>query len=832
VRRHRQRARKVFDQASEVKARPTWVPAPMLIGNELIHQYEPPASKASDGPYVAGLKEIKARLVTNDERWTISIEGPGGVGKSALAFEIARWASDSRATYRLAQFPILPVLLESAEIGTPKTKTLDDVVAAKLRFVMNVPKVSDRLLQALLRRKRVLAVFDGFSETSTDNRQMIHPEEGAAFTHALVLTSRISTNLPDSLVIRPQGLTLAFVDRILDGLIAANVGPGRFNDEEREELRLRVRALIESARDGLSDRQLPMIFIKLMIERADQLLIEGKQLVELPTTLAELVTEYTEQLLRNEQNLTLAVQQARIAAHVCMGKERSPAARSENFYTEKGLSKETLDKFVTAGLMVQSGNKSDPFFKFELDPIAEQLNANRIVIAIRDASADQTELDELTQQWEQIPEDFIGALRRAAVSYIDTIRTTHPALYSGLWPGKVNATDSDAAKPIDQGMRADGTPEVNVAENQFPPLPRFFVGKVLSSLSEALAISLAEQKPLFAVIYDSKHRSQSKLNYSLGYFLEYETTKNLIRDNFVQALLDVHSPGVRQYVPTDDLLENCLLLVLQPNGNIVRREGVYANPDEGLTRTRSILQSVARPAALTSTSLLPALEWDNHLGHQYQVVGNSIYTIGITFSGKNISDKPVQLQSAKIISGIIGASADMVVETIAGSQDPSDSNPISPNALVTLKTEFSGPTGLLAQEFINSWGLMYLSLIYDGEPHEVKITEQMSRKLYEAFRPYPLDPNPTAVQVIKWNKDGTVGKSTKLHGYYQIRKEYVEEPGVEEDRYRVYYQAGTHSFAADGDFILTCHMHGFKTLEEAQFASERDSAVVASHLGL
>jgi hypothetical protein len=67
-------------------------------------------------------------------------------------------------------------------------------------------------------------------------------------------------------------------------------------------------------------------------------------------------------------------------------------------------------------------------------------------------------------------------------------------------------------------------------------------------------------------------------------------SRNLIRDNFVQALLDVHSPGVKEYVPIDDPLENCLLLALRPDGTIVRREGVYASPDEGLSRTRSILQ--------------------------------------------------------------------------------------------------------------------------------------------------------------------------------------------------------------------------------------------------
>jgi hypothetical protein len=275
--------------------------------------------------------------------------------------------------------------------------------------------------------------------------------------------------------------------------------------------------------------------------------------------------------------------------------------------------------------------------------------------------------------------------------------------------------------------------------------------------------------------------------------------------------------------------------------DVCRKIKAAANPDSGVEDAISPIQwrdaasgvsVVPAPPLSTSRPLVAALEWNDHLGHQYQAVGNAIYTVGVTFSGKNVSDKPVQLQSAKIISGITGASADMVVETISGSMNPSDSDPISPNALVTLKMEFSGPTGLSAQQLINSWGLMYLSVTYDGEPHELKITEEMTRRLYEAFRPSPLNPQTTAVETIKWNKDGTVGKSTKLHGYYQIRKECVEEPGVEELRYRVYYQPGAHFFAADGNFILTCHLHGFKTLEEAQFASERDSAVVASHLGL
>jgi hypothetical protein len=435
ARRYRQRARHLFEMASEVKARPKWVPAPLLLGDQLFYDYLPPIAKPAEKPYVPGLEEIKGRLGKSDERWTISIEGPGGVGKSALAFEIARWASDSRADYRLAPFPILPILLESLERSADKAETVDAAASAQLRYIMNAAKISDRLLQALLTRKRVLAVCDGFSEMLQDEtHEMIRPEKGTVYTHALVVTSRIATNLHESLVIRPQGLTLAFLDRVLDGLIAANVGPNRFTDGEREELRQYVRSLIEGARDGSKENPVPTIFLKLMIERADQLLKEKKRLYELPRTLSQLVTEYTEQLLRTEPDIHLAMQRARTAAQVCTGKERSPVARSESRYASKGVSKEILDKFVITGLMVRLGEKGDPFYKFALDPIAEQLDANRLVIDIREDRADQAELDDLLVRWEELPEDFVRALRRAAAKYRQKICTSFSAISLKLWP--------------------------------------------------------------------------------------------------------------------------------------------------------------------------------------------------------------------------------------------------------------------------------------------------------------------------------------------------------------------------------------------------------------
>lgn len=121
-----------------------------------------------------------------------------------------------------------------------------------------------------------------------------------------------------------------------------------------------------------------------------------------------------------------------------------------------------------------------------------------------------------------------------------------------------------------------------------PDYSHFFLGRVIESLALAKEIASAEKLPIFMVIYDENHPTKSKLNFSLGYFLEYDTTKRLVRDHFVQVVQPL-SPDVVQYIPADEPLENCLLVVLSPSGTIIRREGVYANPDEGLKRTRELI---------------------------------------------------------------------------------------------------------------------------------------------------------------------------------------------------------------------------------------------------
>jgi hypothetical protein len=53
---------------------------------------------------------------------------------------------------------MLPVLIE-----TPG-KDLDGAIANRLDYILDVPRLSNRVLEALLRKRRVLAIVDSLSE--------------------------------------------------------------------------------------------------------------------------------------------------------------------------------------------------------------------------------------------------------------------------------------------------------------------------------------------------------------------------------------------------------------------------------------------------------------------------------------------------------------------------------------------------------------------------------------------------------------------------------------------------------------------------------------------
>lgn len=121
---------------------------------------------------------------------------------------------------------------------------------------------------------------------------------------------------------------------------------------------------------------------------------------------------------------------------------------------------------------------------------------------------------------------------------------------------------------------------------------RYFLHPPHDDLDSAKEEAKARGLPVFVVVYDPDHPTRSKLDHSLGYFMEYMTVKRLVAQHFAVVVGPSSDPSLAQLVPKDNPLEKCLWVVVTAEGLILRREGVHANPDEGLKRVREVIKSI------------------------------------------------------------------------------------------------------------------------------------------------------------------------------------------------------------------------------------------------
>ena len=116
-----------------------------------------------------------------------------------------------------------------------------------------------------------------------------------------------------------------------------------------------------------------------------------------------------------------------------------------------------------------------------------------------------------------------------------------------------------------------------------------FISEPLQDITVAKKIAQQDNKLVFAVIYDENHPKKSQLLYSLGCFMDYMTTKQLVEKNFISVLASSSNKDAAALIPTDNPLENCFWVVFNSVGKVVHTEEVYANASEGLKRVKDVI---------------------------------------------------------------------------------------------------------------------------------------------------------------------------------------------------------------------------------------------------
>jgi photosystem II stability/assembly factor-like uncharacterized protein len=393
VRHYCQAADDAFARNPDTQSRPEWVPAPVKI-NGVVHMVFTDPNPDGKIVYIPGLTELRQRLGDGPVHDIIIIEGPGGVGKTSFALQIARWARKDNPVNRLYEHQALPLLLDNT------TPNLDQAAIDHLRVVVNRPELSLTLARALLYTKRILVIVDGITEIPSFEGAQLDPTKNAAYTKAVVYTAR--RPLPaflqnyNKLMVTPLGIDLASLDALLDNMISVIAGAGAFG-EEREILRSKIKSMMRSLQRDESQKPLPLTFVRLMIIQADALRQVGRMLSELPDTLVTLLDTYLEEVFREEISPTAIISALREAALVSLNAVDSltnpleavpdklfrPQRHPDAAFTARPIVAAMLPSLLSSGVLVADGPFGNQSIKFSHDPVAEFCLARELVLRCR-----------------------------------------------------------------------------------------------------------------------------------------------------------------------------------------------------------------------------------------------------------------------------------------------------------------------------------------------------------------------------------------------------------------------------------------------------------------
>ena len=410
VKTHLSNAVILFFKNKDVSSRQYWVPAPFQL-DYVNHVTFGPTNPA----YCPGLTEIQSHL--NGSRVIVSIEGPGGVGKSSLAFQLAKWVYHEKPAAKLWEYPALPVFINNIN------DDLDKMVINQLKYLTDSSVISESLGKALLKKKKVLVIVDGISEMQLLKPEFIDPQKGAFDVHAVVYTSRKPTGISEAVTIIPLGLRLGYLDSLIDGFTNVYVGANRFEDQ-REILRSRIKVMIGAFSSLDPEKQIPLGMLRLIIERASLIMDRGGSLqVELPNSYYSLIEEYLSDLLRKVDAPDDRIVLMRAAAMVSMGliefiiRDKKPTFESrpwEQFrpqwmlsdYYQLYIPPADLQLFLSGGVLIESGWLGEKQLKFQNDPIAEYLVASEICISYQTGHMNEPAIKELLRLCRKTNEAF------------------------------------------------------------------------------------------------------------------------------------------------------------------------------------------------------------------------------------------------------------------------------------------------------------------------------------------------------------------------------------------------------------------------------------------
>lgn len=396
-----------FESKSTVQDRNVYIPMPVVL----------------NGKSIGNLTQDHLKPLFAQSRAFILVHGEGGIGKTTLACQIARWAMSKIAAERLLDHAVLPVLLEHDLYVDPQKKdSFLQTIRGQLTLTCTAADgITDEFVLQLLKQKRLMVLLDHFSELSQETRKSIRPESPAFAASLLLVTSRNEEKLDDASksTIKPIRIQGDRLSAFMDAYLTQRGKRELFDDPEFFDSCRRLSLIVGK---GTTTILLAKLFAEQMIAIKD-----GDPDTHLPDNIPDLMLCYINELNRDlgeerYDNFTLH-QYLKCVSWVCLKDSFRPLSARTTDVLQQMIKEFNLPDADAANTrlrylqervrIVQAVGPSADMVRFTLDPVAEYLAAIKVV---SDCGADDAKWNELIVSIKSVkesgppPEGFLSAL--------------------------------------------------------------------------------------------------------------------------------------------------------------------------------------------------------------------------------------------------------------------------------------------------------------------------------------------------------------------------------------------------------------------------------------
>ncbi len=371
-------AREAFAHKNTVSDRKVYIPIPVVL----------------DGNTVAELSSQDLQSTFWDGRQCLLIWGEGGIGKTSLACNLAKWAMADDRTSRLCRHRMLPVLIEQElDFKLPADKhPFREAIRGQLQALIDAAEpISDEFLEKLLRQRRILVIVDRLSELSEATREQIRPGHPDFPANALIVTSRVEETLDEvpKTTVKPLRIEGNRLSSFLEAYLTQRHKRELFTDSEYFDACSQLSKLV-------GQRNITVLLAKLY---AEQMIAkeEGVSEDNLPDNIPDLMLSYLNELNRDaaadEPDNSTLHKDAQIIAWECLRQSYHPAPAKREVILAELEARMSLDSETAKARLknlekrlriVQAVGPAQDQICFALDPLAECLAALYLVELYRD----------------------------------------------------------------------------------------------------------------------------------------------------------------------------------------------------------------------------------------------------------------------------------------------------------------------------------------------------------------------------------------------------------------------------------------------------------------